>query len=553
MVLIFGGNDLMPHALRLTRVVLTALVLALFVTTVARPMTAHAQATAPAADPSGAATGTAKDVTVKDAAKPQLTEVMDTVGHSKIAINIMWTLFAGFLVMFMQAGFALVETGFTQSKNVAHTMTMNFMVYAVGMLGYWICGYALQMGGVGAVAALGGTPGLNHEFTVTLFGKTFGLFGLKGFFLSGDTYDVGVFTLFLFQMVFMDTAATIPTGAMAERWKFSSFVVFGFFMAMFVYPIFANWVWGGGWLATLGANFGLGHGHVDFAGSSVVHMVGGVAALAGAIVLGPRIGKFNKDGSANPIPGHNIPMAIAGTFILAFGWFGFNAGSTLAGTDLRIGVIATNTMLASAAGAFTAMLYVWRRYGKPDPSMLVNGMLAGLVAITAPCAFVNSVSAVIIGGVAGVLVVFSVFFIERMKVDDPVGAVSVHGVCGAFGVLSLGLFADGTYGDGFNGVPGTVRGLFYGDASQLAAQTIGTLTCLVFVFGSFYAFFKLVDVLIGNRVSAEAEIEGLDIPEMGVLGYPDVNVTHEGVQVRTPKPRPLEPSIARTSLQPAVD
>ena len=207
------------------------------------------------------------------------------------------------------------------------------------------------------MATLGGTPPLNHEFTIQLFGKTFGLFGLKGFFLSGDTYDVGVFALFLFQMVFMDTAATIPTGAMAERWKFSAFVVFAFFMSMFVYPLYANWVWGGGWLAALGANFGLGHGHVDFAGSSVVHMVGGVAALAGAIVIGPRIGKYNKDGSANPIPGHSIPMAIVGTFILAFGWFGFNAGSTLAGSDLRIAVVATNTMLASATGAFAAMMY----------------------------------------------------------------------------------------------------------------------------------------------------------------------------------------------------
>ena len=546
----------MRCALRLTRVVLTALALAMFVSTVARPLTAQAQAqaTAPAADPSGAATGTARDVTVKDAANPQLAEVMETVGHSKIAINIMWTLIAGFLVMFMQAGFALVETGFTQSKNVAHTMTMNFMVYGIGMLGYWICGYALQMGGVGAVAALGGTPGLNHEFAVTLFGKTFGLFGLKGFFLSGDTYDVGVFALFLFQMVFMDTAATIPTGAMAERWKFSSFVIFAFFMSMFVYPIFANWVWGGGWLATLGANFGLGHGHVDFAGSSVVHMVGGVAALAGAIVLGPRIGKFAKDGTPNAIPGHNIPMAIAGTFILAFGWFGFNAGSSLAGTDLRIAVIAVNTMLASAAGAFSAMIYVWMRYGKPDPSMLVNGMLAGLVAITAPCAFVNSVSAVAIGAIAGVLVVAAVFFIERtLKVDDPVGAIAVHGVCGAFGVLSVGLFADGTYGDGFNGVPGTVRGLFYGDASQLAAQSIGTLTCIVFVFASFYAFFTVVEVLMGNRVTADAEIEGLDVPEMGVFGYPDIAVSADGVLVTTPRPRPMEPSIARTALHPVAD
>lgn len=499
--------------------------LAIGYVSVAHPQAVFAQQASQAAplnDPTGAATGTGKDVVVKDAAAPTLSEVMDTVGHNKIAINMMWTLFCGFLVMFMQAGFALVETGFTRAKNVAHTMTMNFMVYGVGLLGYWICGYALQMGGVGAVAALGGTAPLNHEFTLNLFGHPFGLLGLKGFFLSGDSYDVGVFTLFLFQMVFMDTAATIPTGAMAERWKFSAFIVFAFFMSMVIYPIFGNWVWGGGWLSQLGAQFGLGHGHVDFAGSSVVHMVGGVAALAGAIVIGPRIGKFDKNGEPMAIPGHHIPMAIAGTFILAFGWFGFNAGSTLAAGDFRISVIAVNTMLAGAAGSFTAMVYVWARMGKPDPSMLANGLLAGLVAITAPCAFVTSVSAVIIGGIAGVLVVVSVFFVERtMKIDDPVGAVSVHGVCGAFGVLCVGLFADGTYGDGFNGVPGTVRGLFYGDASQLAAQAVGTVTCFVFVFASFYAFFKIVEVTMGNRVSAEVEIEGLDGPEMGAMGYPD--------------------------------
>ncbi len=490
----------------------------------------HAQApeaaAAPLNDPSGATTGTAKDVPVKDPANPTLPEVMETVGHNKIAINFVWTLITGFLVMFMQAGFAMVETGFTRAKNVAHTMSMNFMVYCVGMLGYWICGYALQMGGVGGVAALGGVAPLNHEFTITLAGKTFGLFGLKGFFLSGDTYDVGVFTLFLFQMVFMDTAATIPTGAMAERWKFSAFIVFGFFMSMIVYPIFANWVWGGGWLAALGTNFGLGHGHVDFAGSSVVHMVGGVAGLAGAIVIGPRIGKFTKSGEPVAIPGHHIPMAIVGTFILAFGWFGFNPGSTLAGGDLRIAVVATNTMLASAAGAFAAMLYVWAKFGKPDPSMMANGLLAGLVAITAPCAFVNSVSAVIIGAIAGILVVFSVLFVERtLKIDDPVGAVSVHGVCGAWGVLSLGLFADGVYGDGWNGVEGPVRGLLYGDAGQFVAEVVGTVTCIVFVFVSFYVFFKVVEAVMGNRVPAEVEIEGLDGAEMGAMGYPDFVLT----------------------------
>ena len=545
----------MRCALRLTRVLLTALALALFVSTVARPLTAQAQtqATAPAADPSGTATGTAKDLTVKDAANPQLGEVMDAVGHSKIAINIMWTLIAGFLVMFMQAGFALVETGFTRAKNVAHTMTMNFMVYAIGMFGYWICGYALQMGGVGAVASLGGTPGLNHEFTLTLFGKAFGLFGMKGFFLSGDTYDVGVFTLFLFQMVFMDTAATIPTGAMAERWKWSSFVAFSFVLSMFVYPIFANWVWGGGWLAQLGVNFGLGHGHVDFAGSSVVHLVGGIAALTGAFVLGPRIGKYNKDGSPNAIPGHNLPMAIAGTFILAFGWFGFNAGSSLAGTDLRIAVAAVNTMLASATGALAAMAYVQIRYGKPDPSMLVNGMLAGLVAITAPCAFVNSVSACIIGGVAGVLVVWAVFFVERtLKVDDPVGAIAVHMFNGVWGVLALGLFADGTYGDGFNGVPGTVRGLFYGDPRQFVAEIIGVLACFAFAMPSFYLALKVIGATLGNRVPAEVEIEGLDIPEMGMLGYPDTAVSAAD-NAAAPRSRPMEPSIAHSALRPLAD
>ena len=483
-------------------------------------------ATAVANDPSGAATGTAKDVPVKDAANPTLPEVMETVGHNRIAINMVWMLFCGFLVMFMQAGFAAVETGFTRAKNVAHTMTMNFMIYPIGMIGYWICGYAFQMGGVGAVAAIGGTPGLNHEVTINLFGHPFGLFGAKGFFLSGDTYDVGIFGLFLFQMVFMDTAGTIPTGAMAERWKWSSFCIFGFFMSMFVYPIYGNWVWGGGWLSQLGANFGLGHGHVDFAGSSVVHMVGGVAALAGAIVIGPRIGKYTKDGEPNAIPGHHIPMAIVGTFILAFGWFGFNAGSTLAGGDLRIAVIATNTMLAGSAGALTAMAYVWSRFGKPDPSMLANGLLAGLVAITAPCAFVNSVSAVIIGAIAGVLVVFAVLFVERtLKVDDPVGAIAVHCVNGMWGILAVGLFSDGTYGDGLNGVAGGVRGLFYGDAGQLVASVIGILTCWAWVFPLFFAFFKVVDAIVGNRVSAEAEIAGLDMPEMGAIGYPDFVIT----------------------------
>ena len=506
------------------------------------PVAAPAAAATPKPpDPTGAITGTAADVAVKDPANPTIAEVMETVGHNKISINFVWTLLAGFLVMFMQTGFAMVETGFTRAKNAAHTFSMNYMVYPIGMFGYWVCGFAMQMGGVGAVAALGGTAPLNSEFVINLFGHPFGLMGTKGFFMGSDVYDVGVYTLFLFQMVFMDTAVTIPTGAMAERWKWSSFLCFGFFMSMFVYPLFGNWVWGGGWLSQLGAQFGLGHGHVDFAGSSVVHMVGGMAALAGAIVLGPRIGKYTKDGKPVAMPGHHIPMALVGTLILAFGWFGFNPGSTLAGTDLRISVVATNTMLAGTGGAITSMIYMMWRFGKPDPSMMANGMLAGLVAITAPCAFVTASVSMLIGAISGVLVCLAVFFVEgTLKVDDPVGAISVHGVNGAWGVLSLGLFADGKYGDGWNGVPGTVTGLFYGDARQFFAQCIGTLTCAVFVFTSFYLFFKLVDVVIGNRVSAEVEIAGLDLPEMGALAYPEFEIaTSTGSSGALPAPTPM--------------
>jgi len=487
-----------------------------------------------AQDPTGASTGTINDVAAGTAGKPTLEEVGAQSGHNKISINIVWTLITGFLVMFMQAGFALVETGFTQRKNVAHTMAMNFLIYVIGLLGFWICGFAFMFGGVGSVSALGGTPGLTHEFTVHLFGHDFGLWGNAGYFLSSKVYDVGIFALFLFQMVFMDTTATIPTGAMAERWKFKSFVVYGFFISMFVYPIFGNWVWGAGWLSQLGAMFHLGHGHVDFAGSSVVHMVGGVAALAGAMVIGPRIGKYGKDGKVNTIPAHNIPMALLGCFILAFGWFGFNPGSTLAGTDLRISVVAVNTMLASASGAVIAALYMKGKTDKWDPGMMANGMLAGLVAITAPCAFVNATSAVIIGAISGLLVIWAYFFIDtKLKIDDPVGAIAVHGVNGFWGVLSLGLFADGSYGDGWNGVAGTVKGLFYGDASQFFAELIGGVTCFVFVFPVMYVFFKICAKTIGLRSSAADEVGGLDIPEMGVHGYYDDNAVEDLIGAKT--------------------
>jgi Amt family ammonium transporter len=528
----------MFRKLLITVMLLTSIFMPIAVMAEEAPAPDNAQAAPapqPAPDPSGAGIGGAADVVGASAnaptaddlknlgpKEPLAAKLADVIGHNRIAINFVWTLVCGFLVMFMQAGFALAETGFTRAKNAGHTMAMNFMIYGIGMLGYWVCGFALQMGGVGGVASLGGATTLNGEFAIHLFGKDFGLFGTKGFFLSGSTYDAVIFTLFLFQMVFMDTTATIPTGSMAERWTFKSFVIYGFFISMFTYPLYANWVWGGGWLSQLGKNFGLGHGTLDFAGSSVVHMTGGVAALAGAMILGPRLGKYGRDGKPNAIPGHHIPMALTGCFILAFGWFGFNAGSSLAGGDLRIGVVATNTMLASAAGALFSMFYLWIFYGKPDISMIANGFLAGLVAITAPCAFVNSVSAVIIGAVAGVLLCISVFFVERvLKVDDPVGAISVHGVNGAWGFLSLGLFADGTYGAGLNGVAGTVKGLFYGDASQFTAQIMGVITNFVFVFVTMYVFFTILNKIVPLRVSEEMEMEGLDQSEVAVTAYPD--------------------------------
>ncbi|HEX7452693.1 MAG TPA: ammonium transporter [Polyangiaceae bacterium] len=448
-------------------------------------------------------------------AEPTLTELVT-------ATNILWTLVAGFMVMFMQSGFALLEVGLCRKKNAAHVMAMNFLVYSIGILGFWAMGFAFQMGGVGALTTFGGDATLSHEFALKVGGKSFGLFGTQGFFLTFANYTPAVAALFLFQMVFMDTAATIPTGAMAERWKFLSFVLFSFAMSTVIYPVYANWVWGGGWLSSLGTNYGLGHGHVDFAGSSVVHMTGGAAALVGAQMLGARVGKFDKFGNAQPIPGHNIPMALLGTFILAFGWFGFNAGSTLAGSNTRIAIIATNTMLASAAGAFSAALFVWVRYGKPDPTWIANGMLAGLVAITAPCAFVGAPAAALIGAVAGILVIVSANFVEKtLKIDDPVGASSVHGACGIWGAFSVGLFADGSYGDGLNNVPGKVTGLLHGNPSQLAAQCVGIATNLAYVGSATALALWLIGKLVGNRVSSEDELSGLDIPEMGVLAYPD--------------------------------
>jgi len=487
-----------------------------------------------AGDPGGAITGTVSDVPVSDA-KVGLTlgDVANQVGQNKIGINFTWTLLCGFLVMFMQAGFAMVESGLCRVKNANHTYMMNFFVYGCGLFAYWILGFAIQMGGAAGSGNLGGLQPLASEHTLSLFGKTWGVFGQTGMFLSGHSYDVGVMVIFLFQMVFMDTALTIVTGACAERWKFLTFSVSSVLMGAITYPLFANWAWGGGWLAQLGSNMGLGKGYADFAGSGVVHAVGGVTALACALIVGPRIGKFNRDGSANAILGHDISAVLIGCFILAFGWFGFNPGSTLGASGagcLRIGSVAVNTMLAGCTGTFGALLYMWVMKGKPDASMSANGLLAGLVAITAPSGFVNPISSGIIGLIAGVLVCVSVAFVENtLKIDDPVGAISVHGACGLFGVISVGLFADGksNYGGAWNGVTGSVTGLFYGDASQLVAQLVGVSTLVGFVFGFSYALNWVLDIFLGQRVSAESEVAGLDLPEMGQLGYPEFVFTPE--------------------------
>jgi ammonium transporter, Amt family len=481
-----------------------------------------------AGDPGGSITGTVNDVPVGDA-KVGLTlgDVANQVGQNKIGINFTWTLVCGFLVMFMQAGFAMVEAGLCRVKNANHTYMMNFFVYACGLFAYWIIGFAIQMGGAAGNGNLGGLQPLIGEHTVSFFGTNWGIFGQSGMFLAGHTYDVGVMVIFLFQMVFMDTALTIVTGAAAERWKFLTFAVSSVLMGAFTYPLFANWAWGGGWLAQMGTNLGLGKGYCDFAGSGVVHAVGGITALAVAMIIGPRIGKFNRDGSANAIIGHDISAVLIGCFILAFGWFGFNPGSTLGASGagcLRIGSVAVNTMLAGCTGTFGALFYMWILKGKPDASMSANGLLAGLVAITAPSGFVNPTGSAIIGFIAGILVCLSVSFIENtLKIDDPVGAISVHGACGLWGVLSVGLFADGTsnYGGSWNGVTGSVTGLFYGDSSQLVAQLVGIATLVGFVFSFSFVLNWVLDIILGQRVSADTEVAGLDLPEMGQLGYPE--------------------------------
>jgi Amt family ammonium transporter len=413
-----------------------------------------------------------------------------TAASNKEAIDLVqshadyvWTLVAAALVFFMQAGFAMVEAGFTRAKNAINIMMKNLMDFSMGSLAYWAIGFGLMFGASKA-----------------------GLFGTSGFFLSDFKVgaDPWVLAFWMFQVVFAATAATIVSGAMAERTKFSGYLIYSICISAIIYPIFGSWAWGGlfkggGWLEKLG--------FIDFAGSTVVHSVGGWAALAGAIVLGPRLGKYGKDGSVRPILGHNLPLAALGVFILWLGWFGFNPGSTTA-ANKDIAMIFVNTNLAAAAGAVLAMFTSWIKFGKPEVSMSLNGALAGLVAITSPCATVSPLSAVIIGALAGIIVVFSVLFFDRIRVDDPVGAISVHGVNGAWGTFAAGIFNMG----------GT-------SAKIIGVQLLGIVVCFIWTFGTAYLMFKLIDKAIGLRVSPEEEAEGLDFGEHGGTAYPDFEVS----------------------------
>jgi len=404
--------------------------------------------------------------------------------------NYVWTLVAAALVFFMQAGFAMVETGFTRAKNAVNILMKNLMDFSLGSIAFWAVGFGLMFGAT----------------------KT-GWFGTTGFFLSDFTPDGDpwVLAFWMFQVVFAATAATIVSGAMAERTKFVSYLVYSVVVSALIYPIFGGWAWGSlfhgnGWLEGLG--------FIDFAGSTVVHSVGGWAALAGAIVLGPRLGKYGKDGKPRAILGHNMPLAALGVFILWLGWFGFNPGSTTT-ADKSIAMIFVNTNLAAAAGATMALFTSWIKFGKPEVGMSLNGALAGLVGITAGCANVTPGSSIIIGAVAGVLVVLAVMFFEKLKIDDPVGAVSVHGVCGAWGTLAAGLFNIG-------GVTSKI----------IMVQLIGIGTCFVWTFTIAFIMFKVISMTIGLRVSPEEEIEGLDYTEHGGIAYPDFGLsTHGGAPI----------------------
>ncbi|MBI2965005.1 MAG: ammonium transporter [Chloroflexi bacterium] len=433
---------------------------------------------------------------------PALVHAADPNGADTIAanpnagLNMAWTLIAGFLVFFMQLGFAFLGAGLIRSKNTVNYMTKSFLDFCIASLGFWAFGFALMFGGSKL------WPGLEEGNSII---------GFSGFFLSGESYDVSTIMGWFFQMVFAATAATIVAGAVAERMKITAYLAYSFIIGALIYPIYGHWVWGGGWLATL--DIGGTVGVRDFAGSGVVHAVGGTAALVGAWMVGPRIGKFNTDGTPNLIKGHNLPYVAIGTFILFFGWFGFNPGSTLAATDLRISVIAVNTFLAGATGAVVAMYWKFARTGKADLVVACNGALAGLVAITAPCAFVAPWAAVVIGAAAVPVMLAAAYFVERvLKVDDVVGAVPVHAGAGLWGLIAVGIFADGTYGG--------VSGLVDGNANQLVLQIIDVVTVVAWTGATAFLTFFAIKKAMGLRATKEEELAGLDVPEHGAEAYP---------------------------------
>ncbi|MFO7928948.1 MAG: ammonium transporter [Candidatus Humimicrobiaceae bacterium] len=404
-------------------------------------------------------------------------------------MDTIWILLATFLVFFMQAGFAMVEVGFTRAKNAVNILMKNLMDFSLGVLVFFFLGYGLMFG-----TDIGGFVG-RDSFLLSIINPA----------------NTSNFALWIFQAVFAATAATIVSGAMAERTRFKSYLVYTVFLTALIYPIVGHWIWGGGWLSSLGM--------IDFAGSTVVHSVGGWAALAGALILGPRYGKYGPDGTSRAIPGHNISLAALGVFILWFGWFGFNCGSTLSGSSQALSTVAVTTTLAAASAATASMFFVWVRYKKPDASMALNGALAGLVAITAGCAVVSPFSAIVIGIIAGVLCpVFVEIFDQKLRIDDPVGAISVHGICGAFGTLAVGLFAQADYAEigGF----GNISGLFFGGgAGLLLTQLIGVISVFAWTFGSMLLIFFVLSKIIGLRVSRETELKGLDIEEHAMEAY----------------------------------
>ena len=421
---------------------------------------------------------------------PTTVLAQDEVDPIQVTLDNVWVLMAAVLVIFMQAGFALVEAGLTRAKNVANIFMKNLMDFCVGALVFWAVGYAIAFGG---------------DFTGS--GK---YIGGGGWFLEGTVFTYGnldPMVFFMFQVAFAATAATIVSGAMAERTKFASYVIYSAVISAVIYPIVVRWQWGGGWL------FQLDTPYHDFAGSSLVHMTGGTAAAMGAAILGPRIGKYGPDGKPRAIPGHNIPFAILGCFVLLIGWYGFNPGSWL-GADPVIGKIALNTTLGAVAGAVLAMLVTWFKDGKPDVAMTGNGLLAGLVGVTAGCWVIEPVGAVTIGALAGVLVVFAVVFFDRVKIDDPVGAVSVHGVCGAFGTIAVGLFSNIDDGALIK------KGLFYGGgAGSLGDQTLGVLVAVAYS-GVLTAVIALaIKYTIGLRLDEEDEVNGIDLAEHGESAY----------------------------------